>query len=169
VGLRVADDDNGFDTDDTWVVVTGNATKIEAPGYWFNQYDSGKGSKNALSSLTLGCYLKVVRHMSRVFGGGGSTPLWTLVTSEQARDALNTKQTSSDKEIMQRQLLAAWLNFANGSVGWFTMVDTNGDKKPDKLFGQLMLESEALRLPNSGATRAQLLAQEQLLKNVNGD
>ena len=105
--------------------------------------------------------------MSRVFGAKPGV-FWQVTNSAQMRDTLNTKQTSKDTEIMQRQLMAAWLNFANGSVSWFDLVDTNGDRRPDKQFGQVMRESEALRL-NSTATRAQLLAQEAILKIVNGD
>ena len=163
----VRDDDGGTASDDTWVVVTGTERRIWAPGYWYNQFDPTKKNQNRLAEEKLECYLRVVNHMSRVFGANPGV-FWQVTNSVQMRETLNTKQTSKDTEIMQRQLMAAWLNFANGSVSWFDLVDTNGDRRPDKQFGQVMRESEALRL-NSAATRAQLLAQEAILKTVNGD
>ena len=165
--VDVRDDDAGTGSDNTWVVVTGTERRIFAPGYWYNQYDITKKNQNLLARETLDCYLRIVNHMSRVFGAKPDQ-FWQVKDFAQMRDALNTKKTSKDTEIMQRQLMAAWLNFANGSVKWFDLVDTNGDRMPDKQFGQLLRESEELRL-NLAASRAQLLAQEAILKTVNGD
>lgn len=163
VELLVEDDDGGSASDGTYVVVTGTDSRIRAPGYWYNEYDISKRNSNSLSIATLDCYLQITRHMSRVFN------TWTPIgTFEQARGVLNTRQTSDDRDIMTRQLLAAWLNFAHGSIGWFDMVDTDGDRRGDKTFGQLLLESEQLRM-DATATRSELLAQESILKRVNNE
>ena len=69
---------------------------------------------------------------------------------------------------MRRQLLATWLNFANGSLRWFDLVDTNKDRVPDTPLYQVIATAEAVRL-NPASTRSQLLAQEAILKNINGD
>jgi hypothetical protein len=163
VVLTVSDDDGGSAADDTWVVVTGTDSRVRAPGYWFNQYDLTRSNSQRLSEATLGCYLEIVRHLSRVFDF-----FVPVDTFEQARDILNTKQTSNDRQIMQRQLLAAWLNVANGSTRWFDLVDTDGNRTADTPLHVVLAQSEALRLDPT-ATRAQLLAQENVLKIVNGD
>jgi len=167
VNVDVLDDDSGTERDETSVVVTGTERRIFAPGYWYNQYDQSKKSQNLLPQETLECYRRVVNHMSRVFGVNPNQ-FWLVKNFADMRNALNTRKTSRDTEIMQRQLMAAWLNFANGSIQWFDLVDTNRDLIPDMQFGQVMRESEELRL-NPTATRAQLLAQEAILKIVNGD
>ena len=58
-----------------------------------------------------------------------------------------------------RQLLAAWLNFANGSIELSSPVDTNGDHVNDSTFGAAMQAAEAVRL-NPASTKAQLNATE---------
>ena len=41
---------------------------------------------------------------------------------------LRNPSTASDVEVQfDRQLLAAWLNLANGAVAWDELVDTDGD------------------------------------------
>jgi hypothetical protein len=163
VGVLATDDDWGMDQDDTFVVVRGTETRIWGSGWWYNQYESSKKNANTMSTATRSCYLEVVRHMSRVFNTHRS-----MNTFAEAKDVLNTKQTADDRQIMVRQLLASWLNFANGSVGWFDLVDTDGDRVGDRPFHEVITQSETLRL-DGAATRAQLLAQETVLKRVNGD
>ncbi len=164
VGLAVDDDDGGGGTDTTYVVITGMDDRLRRPGWWYNEYDPDKKSnRNSLSDDTLGCYLEIVEHMSRVFNTTHDAS-----TFELAADVLNTRKTSSDDEIMVRQLLSAWLNFAHGSVEWSDLVDTDGDGIPDTAFHTVLAESEAIRLdPN--ATRDELLAQEMVLETVNGE
>ncbi|HSP05490.1 MAG TPA: hypothetical protein VLR27_18440, partial [Acidimicrobiales bacterium] len=164
VGLRVTDDDTGADSDSTWVVVTGTDDRLRRPGWWYNQYDfSGRRNKNNISEDTATCYLEAVRHMSRVFSAHRDCADFT-----EAMAILNTRQSSDENEIMVRQLLASWLNFAHGSVGWFDLVDTDGDKVADTPFHEVVAGAEALRLDPT-ATRAELLAYEDVLERINGD
>lgn len=164
VGLRVTDDDTGAGSDSTWVVVTGTDDRLRRPGWWYNQYDfSGKRNRNDISEDTATCYLETVRHMSRVLSAYRSCAHFT-----EAMAILNTRQSSDGNEIMVRQLLASWLNFAHGSIGWFDLVDTDGDGSPDMPFHEVIAAAEALRLdPNAG--RAELLAYEDVLERINGE
>lgn len=157
-----ADDDGGGATDDTWVVVTGTDDRLRQPGWWYNQYDTSKQNKNSLSLATLTCYLESVSHLSRVFD-----TFRAMETYEQARDVLNTKQTSDGNEIMVRQLAASWLNLAHGSIGWFDPVDTDGDRVADTPFHHVLTRAEAVRMDPT-SSRQDLLAQDDLLKSING-
>jgi hypothetical protein len=100
--------------------------------------------------------------MSPVFGSYRSVDSF-----DEARDVLNTRKTSDDREIMIRQLLTAWLNFANGALEWDELVDTDGDEVPDTPFATVVRHAEALRLDPT-SSRSELLAQEQLLERING-
>lgn len=162
VGAGAADDDGGMATDDTWVVVTGTDDRLRQPGWWYNQYDTSKQNRNSLSAATLTCYLESVSHLSRVFD-----TFRTMETYEQARDVLNTKQTSESNEIMVRQLAASWLNLVHGSIGWFDLVDTDGDRVADTAFHHVLTHAEMVRMDPT-STRQDLLAQEDLLKSING-
>jgi hypothetical protein len=44
------------------------------------------------------------------------------------------------------QLLAAWLNFANGAIEHNRLVDTNGDSTPDTPFLAAIAAAESVRL-----------------------
>ena len=67
--------------------------------------------------------------MSRVFNERTAA-----ATFAQAYDVLDTSATSQINELFDQQLLAAWLNFANGAIEWNQLVDTNGDKTADTPF-----------------------------------
>ena len=73
------------------------------------------------------CYLKIAGYMSRVFNEKTSA-----TTLAQADDVLDVQQSRArSTELFDLQLLAAWLNFANGAIEWNRLVDTNGDKTAD--------------------------------------
>ncbi len=56
--------------------------------------------------------------------------------------------------MFDQQLLAVWLDFADGSIEWNELVDTNGDKAADTPFLAAVSAAEALRLdPLSTQTR----------------
>ena len=88
--------------------------------------------------------------MSRVF-----VEQTAATTFAQAADVLDTSGTSAMNELFDQQLLAAWLDFANGAIEWNRMVDTTGDKTPDARFLDAITAAETLRLSPT-ATRAQL-------------
>lgn len=64
------------------------------------------------------------------------------------------------------QLLALWLNFANGGTNWNQLVDTNGNGVPDTALSTLLTNAENIRLA-AGSTRAQLLAMASILERIN--
>ncbi len=68
---------------------------------------------------------------------------------------------------LDRQLLTAWLNFANGAFDYAELVDTNGDKIVDTPFSLVMANAEAVRL-NPSSTDSQLRAQRDILERING-
>jgi hypothetical protein len=69
-------------------------------------------------------------------------------------------------DLLDVQLLAAWLNFANGAFGWDELVDTDGDKVPDTAFSTAVMAAEAVRL-DPLATNAELEAQKNILEWIN--
>ena len=70
-------------------------------------------------------------------------------------------------EKLDRHLLAAWLNFANGAFGYDELVDTDGDGGPGTAFSAVMAAAEAVRV-NPASTEAELRAQRQVLQRING-
>ena len=68
--------------------------------------------------------------------------------------------------LLDVQLLAAWLNFANGAIGWDELVDTTGDGLGDTTFAAAIAAAEAVRLDPT-ATNAQLEAQKDILERIN--
>jgi hypothetical protein len=107
----------------------------------------------------LGCYLKVADYMSRVFNERTAS-----ATFAQAYDVLDTSGTSSITELFDQQLLAAWLNFANGAIDHDRLVDTNRDRAADTPFLAAITAAENLRL-DPGATRQQLDRQKVIVES----
>ena len=68
--------------------------------------------------------------------------------------------------MFDRQLLAVWLNLANGSVRYLQMLDTNDDGIGDTAFVDFITEAEALRA-SGHATRQQLLSTMHMLEAIN--
>jgi len=64
--------------------------------------------------------------------------------------------------LLDRQLLAVWLNFANGVIDFDEQVDTDGNGTPDTPLNTAVATAEAVRLDPT-ATKAQLLAQKDIL------
>ena len=81
---------------------------------------------------------------------------------------LNVSQNGGTMtELFDRQLLAAWLNFANGAIGYNQLVDSNGDGTPDTAFSVVVSVAEAVRT-NPASTQAQIEAQKIILERLNG-
>ena len=142
------------------VVIVGNADEARSAGYWQHQF-RGRG-KTDFDEEALNCYLAIVGHLSQVFNEERDAS-----TIEAAFEVLYVKQIKgSITEIFDRQLLALWLNFANGSIEYDEMVDTDGDGIADTTFADLVLVAEAVRLdPN--AMRAEIEEQMEIVKRVN--
>ena len=112
------------------------------------------------SANTLQCYLQIVVQLSLVF----NTPL----ARADAADILFPQQNhGSALELFDRQLLIAWLSFADGAIGLGDPVDTNGDGVIDTTFGAVLLAAETVRLSPT-STRHQILEQRNVLGRVLG-
>lgn len=160
VVLTATDDDAGEGDDSAMVVVTGDADETRGAGYWMVHY---RGQIDHIDGETLGCYLDIVGHMSQVFDEvTDGTSVFAAAT-----DVLWTNDSRGDMiQLMERHLMAAWLNFANGAFAWDQMVDTDADGEVDTLFSDVMTTAEMVRL-DPESTRHELEMQKDLLEMVN--
>lgn len=161
VSLTAVDDDGGEGSDEATVVITDTSGRARSAGYWMSQYRSNRPT--GLGTETLTCYLAIAGHMSAVFDEVRNA----TGSLEEAADVLHTGGSRGDMtELFERQLLAAWLNFANGAFGWTELVDTTGDGVPDTPFSTAITVAEDVRLdPN--ASPSDLEAQKDVLEAIN--
>lgn len=155
IGLGVADDDGGSASDEAAVVVTGSADLSKGSGWWLNQYRSK--SSNDFSPAQLQCYLDIVTFFSAEF----DTPL----TRADAAQILNAPAKAPILTTLREQLLAAWLNFANGAVTFDTPVDTDGDGVADTTWAAAILQAETVA-NNPASTNAQVKAQKDIVERI---
>lgn len=160
ISFIAEDDDDGSASDSSYVIIVGNADASRTAGYWRHQMRQ-KG-KVDFDEPTLLCYLEIAGYMSLVFDEVTDASML-----DAAKDVLKTSGSSgSMEEIFDRQLLAAWLNFANGAIEYDELVDTDGDSIPDTAFADAMATAESVRL-NPAATRAELEAQKNIMELIN--
>jgi serine protease len=161
VAFGAADDDAGTSPNDTLhVIIAGNASQQENAGYWQTQY---RPRPTAFSDPVRQCYLEIVGWMSQVFD-----EVRNASTVAAAFEVLSVSgNAGSASQQLDRQLLAAWLNFANGAFDYSELVDTNKDKIVDTAFSTVMANAEGVRL-NPGSTEAQMRAQRDILERING-
>lgn len=152
------DDDGGVGSDEVAVLIVGDADRVRSAGYWQELYRLRPGSP--FDQATLLCYLQIVDELSQVFSE--VTPASTLA---EARDVLQPPRIRDAAATLERQLLAAWLNFANGGIGWDEPVDSTGDGVLDAPFGEVVQTAETVRL--DATTPTQLLAQKDALERIN--
>ena len=152
-----ADDDGGAASDDIAVVVVGNFTDTRSHGYFKNELGKLKDHTAAGAQ----CLLDITGFMSQVFHEvrNASTPALAIAVFDKSGSSRAT-------DIFDVQLLAAWMNFADGRVALTDLVDTNFDHVPDTTFAALVAQAEAVRL-NPASTRAQILAQKDRLESFN--
>jgi hypothetical protein len=63
--------------------------------------------------------------------------------------------------------MVAWLNVANGGIGFDELIDTDKDNIPDTPFHVILAKAESVRLdPN--ATESELHAQITILQKIHG-
>jgi hypothetical protein len=153
------DDDGGTGSDTANVIITGNADATRSAGFWYIQFRLGPGS--VFSPTTLQCYLDIAAYMSLVFN-----EVKDASTLAKARQILSTQSSADGTAQLDRQLLAAWLNFANGSLDLNELVDTDGHGGVDTTFYAAVTAAEAVRL-NPASTKAELLAQAKILERIN--
>jgi len=145
VGFANADDDGGAAGDHVAVVVTGIDDKHQrGSGYWKNQY-RGQGGQN-IGDATLGCYLQIVNFMSAVFPDTRA-----LANAEDAADILQGGGPD-EHDKLDEQLLATWLDFANGGLAYADIVGP-------------ITTAERVRM-NPAATKKDLQDQRQILQQV---
>ena len=154
VKARSVDDDGGAAFDKVPLVVTGNATTVYGTGWWYQHYRVGNPKLDATTSQ---CYLDIAGQMSRVF----HEP-FDASDTDGARLYLNTSGTSDPRRLLGAPLLASWLNFANGSLKWNQMVDTDCNGTRDTRFHQAMRSAENVFL-DSSSTRSEILGQKAIL------
>ncbi len=154
VKARAADDDGGAAFDKVPLVVTGNATTVYGTGWWYQHYRVGNPKLDATTSQ---CYLDIAGQMSRVY-----QERFDASDTAGARLYLNTSTTSDPRRLLGAPLLASWLNFANGSLTWNQMVDTDCNGSRDTRFHQAMRSAEIVFL-DSSSTKGQILAQKAML------
>ncbi|MGH3136988.1 MAG: S8 family serine peptidase [Gaiellaceae bacterium] len=154
------DDDAGNAVDDSVaVIIGGTASQERGPGYWQTQF---RPRPTALSEARRLCYLAIVRHVSTVFSEER-----LLNTLGQAFNVMTLAGNGgSESEKLDRALLTAWLNFANGAFGYDELVDTDGGG-PDTAFSAVMAAAEAVRV-NPASTEAELRGQRIILQRING-
>ena len=159
--FTATDDDTGSNAAKANVIIVGNGSPNNPHGWWKQEvrfHATNTGPKPAFTAERMTCYLRIAGYMSRVFDEKTAAS-----TFAQAADVLDTSSTSDINELFDQQLLAVWLNFANGAIAWDRLVDTNGDRVADTRFLDAVTVAETLRL-NPNATQAQLDQQKRILE-----
>ncbi len=160
VSFMAVDDDGAVGLDQVPVVVTGTADKVRSEGYWQHQLSRVGHTDFTLSEIL--CLLNIVSHMSTVFNEERDAS-----TTQAAYDVMHLKQNyGSMAEQLDRELLAAWLNFANGARPYLGLIDTDGDDVGDATFADLITTAEAVRL-NPGSTDEELEIQVEIVHKIN--
>ncbi|MEX2646197.1 MAG: PKD domain-containing protein [Gaiellaceae bacterium] len=161
IGFSAVDDDLGASpVANANVLIVGNADERRSAGYWHHQY-KGNG-KTDFDAAELECYLEIAAWVSTVFN-----EVVDASTIANALAILDPSQSGGDIVVQfDRQLLAALLNFANGSIGWDEAVDTNGDGVADTPFHAAVAAAEAVRL-NPASTKQEIKAHKNVLERIN--
>lgn len=129
---EVTDDDGGSDADDAAIVVVGDGEKSKQHGWWLGQMRVKNG--NDFTTAELECYLDIAVFFSTVL----DTPL----DHDDAAAIFHSPPKNDAAGQFDQFLLAAWLNFANGSVDLATPVTVHGVATT---WGEAMLEVETIR------------------------
>ena len=148
-----ADDDGGSSSDNIAVVILGTFTETKSHGFWKNEVLRLRNH----TSAGIQCLLDIVGFMSKVFNEQRDAS-----TAAKALEVFTTAHTSAATDIFDTQLLAAWMNFADGRVALTDVVEP----ATGTTFGALIQEAEAVRL-NPASTREEILAQKDRLDRFN--
>ena len=175
--MTVTDDDGGMASNGLVKVITDDRGCTSSQGFWNQQFDPEKIGKGA-SKFTEDELLSLLLIVN--FGSGILNPVTLenannifdppkLNNGENATDSgsgSNSTDLSGFEEKALAQTLAAWLNFAKGSIGWGELIDFDGDSVGDMTFGELIFEVETL-LTNPDATKDELERAKDLAEAVN--
>lgn len=158
--LGASDDDGGAGAASAMVLVAaGQDNAVRSAGYWYQQTRSS-GTRH-IDAPTLSCYLQISDLVSSVL-----SEVRDAASFDAAAAVLRDDQGSGARQRLDRQLLAALLNFANGAVDYDALIDTNGDGVADTAFSDVIAQAEAVRLDPEATTPA-VLAQKDLLERFN--
>jgi hypothetical protein len=158
VTFEAADDDGGVGVDEAPIVVQGKATRTLSYSSWRKQFRDVERAD--FSGQRLACYLSIAGYMSRVFDETRDAS-----TTAAAYTVLTLPSHPSARDQFDRQLLAVWLNFANGSIAFDELVDTDGRHGGDTPFAEVIAAAESVRL-DPAATDAQIKAQKKILDRI---
>jgi murein DD-endopeptidase MepM/ murein hydrolase activator NlpD len=159
VSFTATDDDDGAGSATVDVLVVGTADLPRSAGYWTSEYRFTKNPD--FSVATLQCYLDMVNHASGVF-----SETRTLASFDDATDILWIRGPTSADDNLDRQLLALWLNVANGAYALAQLVDTTGNGMADTTILQVLEAAEALR-NDPARTAAEVEGMKDLLEALN--
>jgi Zn-dependent metalloprotease len=159
LSVTTADDDGGTSPADTAaVLITGNATQSKGSGWWLNQYRPKP--PNDFTTAELECYLDIVGYLSMVFDEDTDAS-----SRSKAEAVLNAPAKAPAEVIFDQHALAAWLNFANGSISLSSPVDTDGNGTLDSTFAAAMFTAETVRL-NPASSKAEVNAQKNIVERI---
>ncbi len=154
------DDDGGSGSDGATVLITGAPSLSRGAGYWQKQYS--RVGVLPFTDEQLLCYLEITAHLSTVFGERRDA-----ATIRAAHDDIFVAGLNGDmSEQLDRQLLTAWVNFANGGVEYAEQLDTDGNRILDTPFSTVMARAEQVRT-DPASSRQQLQQQRDVLRRVN--
>jgi hypothetical protein len=158
ISFSALDDDGGSASDTATVLIAGNADRALSSGDWQHQL-SGRG-RTDFDDATLLCYLEIISHVSTVFNESRDAS-----TIPAAHDVLFMQQNAgSEIEHLDRELMTAWLNFANGTFEYDQMFDPDRDGTFNT-FAEIMAAAEAVRL-SPASTAEELREQRQMLQQL---
>lgn len=160
VTMATRDDDGGTSSQGVNVIITGNETRRFGAGYWYDQYRGKKGNKNSLPVARLNCYLEIADYVSDVFNE------YVDASTRPKATAVLDGDGPAPPPQLHRELLTAWLNFANGAIALDDLVDTNNNGIDDTAFYDVLLEAEEIALDPT-STNAEILAMKNLLERIN--
>jgi hypothetical protein len=158
IPVRVHDDDGSEDSLVMNKLITGDAVCTRSQGFWKHQFRD-KGN-HQIDDSTLAAYLEIIEYASRVFSEDLD------IQSIEAVHLLMNPSGSDMEAKLQGQLLAAWLNFAHGSVDLNEQIDTDGDGLGDMLLFELMEFVENTLLQENPSHR-ELVQAKDLIELVN--
>jgi hypothetical protein len=161
VGPSVVDDDGGTADALVPVVITAAPSLSRGAGYWQTAYKGLLGSQ--FTNEQLQCYIDIAAFMSTVFNEARDASTIPLAHNDIFVAGLKGRVIQQ----LDRQLLTAWINFANGGVELDELLDTDGDGTLDTSYIDVMTTAEAIRNA-PGSTKAQLETQRDILMRING-
>jgi hypothetical protein len=158
IGFSAVDDDGGSASDSAIVMIAGNSGRARPSGDWQHQF--GRQGHTDYDDATLECYLKIINFASTVFSEGRNA-----TTIPAAHDVLFLKQNGgSEIEQLDRELMTAWLNFADGAFEHDQMFDPDHDGVSTS-FADIIANAEAVRLSPASTVR-EIRDQKNILQQL---